>query len=166
MTTTDRNSVLSALPDLDTKSLTSCKNRTDSYASLQEALIPKPPKRNLNVEAAYLHILGDIINSVGVLIASLLIYFSNGALWYCDPICTYVFGFLVFYTTRITFNYCISMLMESTPHETDMEVLRAALQAVKHVKNVHDLHVWSISDGKCAVTVHLRVAQKTKGVYN
>jgi cation diffusion facilitator family transporter len=120
----------------------------------------------LNVEAAYLHILGDIINSVGVLIASLLIYFSDGALWYCDPICTYIFGFLVFYTTRITFSYCISMLMENTPNETDMEVLRTALKALPHVKNVHDLHVWSISDGKCAVTVHLVVAQKTKGIFN
>jgi len=78
-----------------------------SFASLEDALKSQKPKRNLNVEAAYLHILGDIINSVGVLIASLLIYFSDGRLWYFDPICTYVFGVLVFYTTRITFSYCI-----------------------------------------------------------
>lgn len=78
-----------------------------TYTSLQEALKDSKPKRNLNVQAAYLHIIGDIINSLGVLIASLLIYFSDGKLWYCDPICTYLFGFLVFYTTRITFTYCI-----------------------------------------------------------
>lgn len=78
-----------------------------TFTSLEEALKDTKPKRNLNVQAAYLHIIGDIINSLGVLIASLLIYFSDGKLWYCDPICTYVFGVLVFYTTRITFTYCI-----------------------------------------------------------
>lgn len=75
------------------------------------------PKRNLNVEAAYLHILGDVINSVGVLIASLMIYFTDGRWWIADPICTYIFAILVFYTTRITFVYCIRMLMETAPND-------------------------------------------------
>lgn len=64
-------------------------------------------KRNLNVEAAYLHLLGDVINSLGVLIAAIIIYFTDGRMWYFDPICTYVFGVIVFYTTRITFAHCI-----------------------------------------------------------
>ena len=107
-----------------------------------------------------MHIIGDIINSLGVLIASLLIYFSDGKLWYCDPICTYVFGVLVFYTTRITFTYCIQMLMESTPNELDCKVITLALKTVKFVKNVHDLHVWNLSDGKTCMSVHLLVSSK------
>ena len=94
------------------------------------------------------------------MIASLLIYFSDGKLWYCDPICTYVFGFLVFYTTRITFTYCIQMLMESTPNELDLKIIKLALKSVNHVKNVHDLHVWNLSDGKACMSVHLMVASK------
>ena len=63
--------------------------------------------------------MGDIINSFGVLIASLIIYFSDGKYWYCDPICTYIFAILVFYTTRITFVYCLEMLMETAPQDFD-----------------------------------------------
>ena len=107
------------------------------------------------MEAAYLHILGDIINSVGVLFASVLIYFSDGKLWYFDPICTYIFGIIVFYTTRITFNFCIKMLMETTPDMVDSALLKKTLMNLKYVTEVHDLHVWSLSDGKLAMTVHL-----------
>ena len=50
--------------------------------------------------AAYLHILGDIVNSIGVIIASIIIWLSDGKLWYVDPICTYLFSLIVFYTTE------------------------------------------------------------------
>ena len=112
----------------------------------------------MNVQAAYLHILGDVINSIGVMIASLLIYFSNGRFWYADPICTYIFGLLVFYTTRITFVYCIEMLMETCPDNVDYELVQRALSEIKGVLSVHDLHIWSLSDGKVCCTVHLTVS--------
>ena len=75
----------------------------------------------MNVEAAYLHLLGDVINSIGVLIAALVIYFTDGRLWYFDPMCTYIFSVIVFYTTRITFAHCISMLMEQTPANIELK---------------------------------------------
>jgi len=81
-------------------------------------------------------------------------------MWYFDPICTYIFGLLVFYTTRITFSYCMQMLMESTPTEIDHNYLYKTLSEIKYVHNVHDLHVWSLSDGKMAMTVHLVVLTK------
>ena len=59
-------------------------------------------KTNLNVEAAFLHILGDLLNSVGVIIAATLIYIWPD-LWYMDPICTYIFAIIVLWTTRLTF---------------------------------------------------------------
>lgn len=90
-----------------------------------------------------------------MLIASLLIYFSDGRFWYFDPLCTYVFGILVFYTTRITFKYCIQMLMEGCPNDVDLALLKQKLLKVRGVQEVHDLHVWSLSDGKFAMTCHL-----------
>ena len=56
-------------------------------------------KRNLNVDAAFLHILGDLLNSVGVIIAAVIIYFRPEA-WMCDPICTYIFALIVLWTTK------------------------------------------------------------------
>ena len=55
-------------------------------------------KRNLNVEAAYLHVLGDLMNSIGVIIASRTILIWPN-MWYVDPCCTYFFSLIVFYTT-------------------------------------------------------------------
>jgi len=59
-------------------------------------------RRNINVQAAYLHILGDLLNSFGVVIASALIYWKPH-LWYLDPCCTLFFACIVLYTTRLTF---------------------------------------------------------------
>ena len=99
------------------------------------------------MQAAYLHILGDIINSIGVLIAALIIYFVPSA-WYMDPI-------IVFYTTRITFLHCIRMLMECTPVETSLPAIVKEFKKINGLKRVHDLHVWSLSDGKNAISAHL-----------
>lgn len=105
--------------------------------------------------------MGDVINSIGVLIAALVIYFTDGRMWYFDPICTYVFGLIVFYTTRITFSHCISMLMEQTPINVEMSAIKHSLSKVPGVRDVHDLHVWAVSDGKYAMTAHLIVPTTT-----
>ena len=102
-----------------------------------------------------MHILGDILNSIGVIIASLAIWLSDGQLWYLDPICTYLFSIIVFYTTRITFMHCIHMLMEATPLEVANDAVQKALLKVGGVMSIHCLHIWALSDGKNAISVHL-----------
>lgn len=57
------------------------------------------PRRNLNIDAAFLHILGDLLNSVGVIVAATIVFFWP-QLWMVDPICTYLFGAIVLWTTR------------------------------------------------------------------
>lgn len=112
----------------------------------------------MNVEAAYLHILGDVLNSIGVIIASSLIYW-NPNLWYLDPICTLFFACIVFYTTRITFWQCVEMLMECTPDDVEVHVIEKKLYRIPGVEYVHDIHCWALSAGKHAFTVHLKVKQ-------
>ena len=80
-----------------------------------------------------MHLLGDVINSVGVIIAALIITLTDGRMWYFDPICTYIFGIIVFITTRIVFTDCINMLMENTPKDMDTKELLKALQFVAGV---------------------------------
>ena len=135
------------------------RHRADSEALTEEeaeALAEQmKPKRNLNVEAAYLPILGDVINSIGVIIASLAIWLSDGRLWYFDPMCTYIFSIIVFYTTRITFAHCIRMLMEATPHEIANDAVRKSVLKIKGVISIHCLHIWALSDQKNAISMHL-----------
>jgi cation diffusion facilitator family transporter len=105
-----------------------------------------------------LHILGDVLNSFGVILASAFIYFDE-SYWYLDPICTLFFGCIVFYTTRITFWQCCEMLMEATPEEYDTEEIEKALEKISGVDMVTDLHCWSLSSGKFALNVHLRLLE-------
>ena len=111
-------------------------------------------KKNLNVEAAFLHILGDLLNSVGVIIAATIIYIWPEA-WMCDPICTYVFALIVLWTTKTTFWQCVILILETTPAHLDIERIRKRLMNIVGVKDVHDLHVWSINNDKFSFTCHI-----------
>ena len=115
--------------------------------------------RNINVDAAMLHVLGDCIMSVGVIIAAIIITIWPEA-WMCDPICTYFFAIIVLVTTYPVTRKCIKVLMEGTPDKFDTKKLTQAIWALnteteKLILDVHDLHVWSISIGKNAMTVHI-----------
>ena len=106
-----------------------------------------------------IHVIGDCINSVGVIVAALIIYIFPD-LWICDPICTYIFAFIVFVTTIPVTRKCIRVLMEGTPEKFDIKKLQEDIWTLntpneKHIIDVHDLHVWAISLGKNAMTVHI-----------
>jgi len=73
----------------------------------------------MNIRAAIIHILGDIIQSIGVVIAAIIIYFRPD--WHVvDPICTFIFTVLCIFTTIPIFRDCVSILMEATPKDVDV----------------------------------------------
>jgi len=75
------------------------------------------------VDAAFLHVLGDMLMSVGVIIAATVIYFFPN-LWYADPLCTYLFSVIVMFTTIPIVKNCIRVMMEGAPTSIDVEELR------------------------------------------
>ena len=116
----------------------------------------KKSQRNINVDAAFLHALGDMFMSVGVMVAALVIYY-NPTYLIADPICTFVFSIIVCFTVKPIIKNCISVLMEGTPSEIDTEQLiediRKCCGASKN--GIHDFHLWSISMGKFALSAHI-----------
>jgi zinc transporter 2 len=110
----------------------------------EEKAAEEKKRRNINVQAAYLHILGDLLNSFGVVIASTCIYIWP-SLWYLDPTCTLFFAVIVMYTTRLTFYQCIEILMEATPDDVEVEEVQKAFEQVENVVDVHDLHIWALT---------------------
>ncbi|KAG7394076.1 hypothetical protein PHYBOEH_005855 [Phytophthora boehmeriae] len=109
---------------------------------------------NLNIQAAYIHALGDFIQSVGVCVA-------GGLIWYkpewqiADPIATFVFSVLVLGTTIGIVRDSIHVLMEGTPEGIHADEIEKGLLACKTVEAVHDLHIWSLSAGLPSLSVHL-----------
>lgn len=104
------------------------------------------PVRNINVNSAYLHVLGDMLMSVGVITAATIIYFRPD-LWWCDPICTYAFAVMILLTSYPTLKNCIDIMMEGTPENIDASELEQDIweQNKADIVDVHDMHLWSIS---------------------
>eukprot|EP00667_Euglena_gracilis_P006089 EG_transcript_6135 len=116
---------------------------------------------NVNVRAATIHVIGDLIQTIIVFCAALLIWHDK-KWWFCDPLCTYLFSVLVFCTTVPILKETTTILMEGTPAGLDPDDVADELYGVPGVQEVHDLHIWSIGsgkttcgNGKVALAVHL-----------
>jgi zinc transporter 2 len=93
------------------------KNISDDDSSCHNH---KETEADINVKAAMIHIIGDFIQSIGVLIAALIIYFFEN-LTIMDPICTVLFSVIVMFTTVPIAKQCIHVLTESAPVDMDLE---------------------------------------------
>ncbi|OWZ05019.1 Cation Diffusion Facilitator (CDF) protein [Phytophthora megakarya] len=109
---------------------------------------------NLNIRSAYIHAVGDFIQSLGVCIAGGLIWLKPE--WQiADPIATFIFSILVMGTTIGIIQESVHVLMEGTPHGIDIKEIEKGLQGCLSVITVHDLHIWSLSAGVPSLSVHL-----------
>ena len=101
--------------------------------------------------------------SVGVIIAATIIYFFR-SMWMADPICTYLFSVIVFFTTVPIIKNIIEVMMEGAPKSINVEKLREDIftECGSDIVDVHDLHVWTISMGKVSMTVHIQSIKPLK----
>lgn len=109
-------------------------------------------EHNLNLRGAWLHVMGDTLGSVGVVIAAGGI--AAGWLW-ADPVVSLVIAVLVLASAWRLLREAIGILMEHSPREIDVDDVRAALSAHEGVAGVHCLHVWSIASGFHAISAHV-----------
>ncbi len=120
-------------------------------------------KQSMAVRSAFLHVLGDGIQSVGVMIAA-------GLIWYkpewkiADPICSCLFALIVLATTPKILKQGLGILMNAAPTNMSRQMY-TELYSVECIKDVHDLHLWPLtSSGKLALTVHLVATDKVKAL--
>jgi len=107
-------------------------------------LLHKDSSHNLNVKAAYLHLLGDTLSSVGVIIGSVLIYFYN-IIW-IDPLLTVIIGLFIIRGTWGIIKETIEILMQASPGNIDIPKIKKHLDSHPEIKNVHHIHSWRLSD--------------------
>ncbi|XP_011256759.1 zinc transporter 2-like isoform X1 [Camponotus floridanus] len=116
----------------------------------------KAEKKNINVRAAFIHVLGDFIQSVGVLIAALIIYFKPT--WsLVDPICTFLFSVLVILTTVAIIKDVVNVLMEGIPKGFEYSQVENTFMQIDGVVKVHNLRIWALSLDKTALSAHLAI---------
>ena len=110
---------------------------------------------NLNVRSAYLHVIGDLLGSIGAIVAAILILIFD---WYiADPIASMIVSVLVLYSGWSILRDSFNILMEAKPSDINYQEIMDLLGGIEGVKDVHDLHIWMITNEFVSITVHLRV---------
>ncbi|ELQ73939.1 Cation Diffusion Facilitator (CDF) Family [Trachipleistophora hominis] len=117
--------------------------------SLRHGHSDKHVSTNLNMKATYVHIIGDLIQSCGVLLASALTFFFPKIVFF-DIACTFIFAFIVLVSTLLVVSEALSILVESAPKKIPMKNVRNDLLEFDKVLEVLDLKVWSVGVNKHA----------------
>lgn len=112
------------------------------------------PGKNLNIRATYIHVIGDIIQSIGVIIASFLIYLRPSMI-IADVFCTLFFAVLVLISTIPVVRDGVHILSEGAPKEIDQEKIKSFILLDSSVIKITDLKVWSISVNKYAASIKI-----------
>ncbi|SIT74604.1 cation diffusion facilitator family transporter [Pontibacter indicus] len=115
-------------------------------------------KDNLNMRGAYLHVISDMLGSVGAILAALLIMFF-GWVW-ADPLASVIVSLLVLRSGFLVTKSSVHVLMEGTPENVEIEKVKAKILNTAGVKGIHDLHIWTITSGLNALTCHAIVDEK------
>lgn len=123
-------------------------------------LLSASSDNSLNAKAAYLEVMGDLLGSIAVIAASLIIMYTGWTL--VDPIVSGFIGLMIIPRTWKLIKECIHILMEGTPDHISLQKLRDSLMSVKGVIDVHDLHVWTITSGRDALSAHVLIDQNAQ----
>ena len=107
---------------------------------------------SLNVRGAYLHVLSDLLGSVAAIVAAIVVQ-STGLL-VADPIASIVMTVLVVRASWRLVRESVDILLESTPASVPLASVRTQLAAIPGIESVHDLHVWTVTSGVIAMSVH------------
>ncbi len=110
-------------------------------------------EHDLNLRSAFLHLMGDVLSTVGAVVAGIVIRLT-GQNW-VDPLVSILIGVLILWNTWGVAREALNILMESTPADIDVPALLDDIRKIEGVRGVHDLHVWSISRGLRTLSAHL-----------
>ena len=120
------------------------------------AILSRAGGDSLNVRSAFLHVLGDALGSVGAIIAGVVMLTTG---WFlADPIISVGIGVLILVSGFRVTREALGIVLEFAPKHIDIEEVKRVLLSLNGVRDVHDLHVWTITSGFVALACHLRVA--------
>lgn len=109
-------------------------------------------EENLNMRGAYLHVISDMLGSVGAIIAALLLIFFG---WnWADPLASVIVAILILRSGYLVTRSSLHVLMEGSPRNVDMETVIRTIQNSPGIESIHDLHVWTITSGLNALSCH------------
>ena len=116
-------------------------------------LVKRGSEHDLNLRSAFVHLMGDVLSTVGAVAAGVVIYFSG---WnWLDPLVSVLIGFLILWNAWGILRETVDILLESTPRDVNINNMVNEMTQLKGVLGVHDLHVWSITQGLRTMSAHI-----------
>lgn len=121
-------------------------------------LLKKESRTNLNMKGSYLHVLGDLLSSVGVVVGGVTMYFFN--YFIIDVIVSIGIGILIIRSGIFLCRECLHIFMEGTPNEIKIGNISEELLKLDEVTDVHDVHVWTLTSNMFAMSAHVKIKQE------
>lgn len=116
-------------------------------------------QHDLNVRSAYIHMLGDAISAVGVVLAGMIVILTRAQI--ADIVVSFLIAGLILWSSWGILKESVFVLLEAAPAGIDMQRVEQTIQNVPGVLGVHDLHVWTIGPRALAASVHILVAEQS-----
>jgi cobalt-zinc-cadmium efflux system protein len=131
-------------------------------------ILEREKNKNINIKAAYLHLLGDALTSLAVIVGAVLIWLYQ-VIW-VDAVVTIIIGVYLLVHTWKLLKESVTILMQMTPAEIDINKIETRLQEVEGLKNIHHIHVWNLTDKLLHFECHLNLendlqVSATAGIY-
>ena len=120
-------------------------------------LVKDDAHNNMNVKAAYLHLLTDVMTSVAVVIGGLLMYFYN--IFWVDPLISLLIAFYLIKASYSLLLESINILMQGSPEHIDIEEIKKNVENFDEVLNIHHLHIWRLNDHDVHLEAHIDFKQ-------
>ena len=115
-------------------------------------VLHRSSQSNMNVRGAYLHVLGDLLGSVGTVGAAIVIRYTGWLI--ADPVASFLTTALIIRGAWSLVRESVDILLEGVPKHIDMTAVRTQLEAIPGIESVHDLHVWSVTPRMVAMSAH------------
>lgn len=110
-------------------------------------------EENLNIRAAYLHLIGDALTSVAVMVGAVFIWLFE--IYWIDPLVTVLISVYIFVHTYTILKESVGILMQFAPAKIDQQEVVLVLQEIEHICSVHHIHLWQLSDHQIYFEAHL-----------
>jgi cobalt-zinc-cadmium efflux system protein len=123
-------------------------------------LLRKYSEKNINIRAAYLHLLGDTVSSIVVIVTAILIYFFE--LYWIDPLVTYLLGIYLLKETYMILKEAVDILMQAVPPGLDLLEVKTSLESITEIDNIHHVHAWNLNDQDIHFECHVDLKSDLK----
>jgi len=120
-------------------------------------ILKKDSQKSLNVKAAYIHLIGDSLSSLVVIIGGILMMYFK--IYWIDPIITFLIGLYIVKETFEILKETVGILMQQTPECLDLDEIKIEIENIKQVRNIHHVHAWNLTDQLIHFEAHVDILE-------